>query len=233
MSVSRGADQFPGSGGAAGDLLGQAAAILSREAGRLPLTTFVRGSPATIAVPAGAPEAPAFPGASFIPAAGDPADGGQSPALNPTRGAIVPSGYFDVDRLRKQAHDLIETLLITFSYAASEKGLPTEDKVPLLQCEAPVQAGAEARAILTVGNEESTPSDVALYGTNFVSDSGYEIPALRVTTLPRRATIPAKGRVTFEIRLAVSQQTPAGIYSGLMQAMGSRYVKAVLSVEVL
>jgi hypothetical protein len=47
------------------------------------------------------------------------------------------------------------------------------------------------------------------------------------------ATIPASGEVTFEIRIAVPQQAPAGAYSGLIQATGSRYVKAVLSVDVL
>jgi len=46
-------------------------------------------------------------------------------------------------------------------------------------------------------------------------------------------TIPAKSEAGFEIKIAVPQQTPVGIYSGLIQAMGCRYIKAVLSVEVL
>jgi len=102
-----------------------------------------------------------------------------------------------------------------------------------MRCDAPVQAGAEASATMKVANDENTPSDVTLYCTNFVADSGHEIPSLRVTVSPRRATIPAKGEAGFEIKIAVPQQTRDGTYSGLVQAMGCKYVKAVLSVEVL
>lgn len=152
-------------------------------------------------------------------------------AVCPVTKATVPFA-FDKDRLRKQAHAFIETLLITFNESTGERGLPAEDKVPLLQCEATVQAGSEARAVMTVGNEEPTPSDVALYCTNFVSDSGADIPALRVAVHPRRATIPPKGEATFQLTIAIPQQTPAGTYSGLIQAMGTKYVKAVLSLDV-
>jgi hypothetical protein len=151
----------------------------------------------------------------------------------PVTGAQTPAPGFDLDRIRRQAHEFIETLLITFNDATGEKGLPAEDQVPLIQCDAPVPAGSAARATLRVANEEATASNVTLYCTNFVADSGYEIPALRVSVSPRVATVPPGGDVLFEISIAVLQQTPAGIYSGLVQAMGSKYVKAVLSVEVL
>jgi hypothetical protein len=151
--------------------------------------------------------------------------------LNGFRGA--PGGGFDQDRLRPRAYELIDTLLSTFSEAAGDSSPAAVDTVPLLQCDAPVQAGSEARAVLTVSNQEATPSDVTLYCTNFVADSGHEISALRVTFSPRIATIPAHGTATFHIKIAVSQQAAAGIYSALIQAMGSRFVKAVLSMEVL
>jgi hypothetical protein len=151
----------------------------------------------------------------------------------PMTGATAPAFPLDRDRLRRQAHEFIETLLITFNEATGEKGLPAEDKVPLLFCAAPVQAGSEARALLTVVNDETTPSDVTLYCTNFVADSGYEIPSLRVSASPRRVTIPAKGQASFDVRILVPQQAPTGIYSGLIQAMGTKFVKAVLSVQVL
>ena len=168
--------------------------------------------------------------AGLLPSA---AGGAYSGHTCPITGAAVPADPFDRDRLRRQAHEFIETLLITFNEATGEKGLPTEDKVPLLRCAAPVQAGGEARASLQVANDEQTPSDVSLYCTNFVADSGYEIPALRVHMYPRRQTIPSGSQATFEIRISVLQQTPAGMYSGLVQAMGNKYLKAVLSVEVL
>lgn len=147
-----------------------------------------------------------------------------------TKAKVQPA--FDKDRLRKQAHAFIETLLVTFNDATGERGLPTEDKVPLIQCAAPVQAGSQARATLTVGNEEATPSNVSLYCTNFVSDAGTDIPALRVMVSPRRATIPPHGEATFDVTIAVPQQTAPGTYSGLIQAVGTKYVKAVLSLDV-
>ena len=151
------------------------------------------------------------------------------------QGATMPLGgpNADMDRLRRQAHELIETVLAAFSQGSGQKATPYGDHVPLVRCLAPVQAGQDASATMRVANDEPTPSEVALYCTNFVADSGYEIPSLRVTVSPRRITIPANGEAAFEIKIAVSQQTPAGIYSGLIQAMGCKYVKAVLSVEVL
>lgn len=137
------------------------------------------------------------------------------------------------DELRRRAHEFIETLLITFNEATGEKGLPAENQVPLLDCAAPVQPGSAAKATAQIANEEGTATEVTLYSTNFVADQGYEIPSLRVTILPRVLSIPAGGSAEFEITIAVPQQTPKGYYSGLIQAMGSKYFKAVLSLEVL
>ncbi len=151
----------------------------------------------------------------------------------PITGIELPIGEIDKDRLRRQAHAFIETLLITFNDATGEKGLPSEDQVPLIHGVAPIEPGGVGRASLRVENEEGTPSDVTLYTSNFVADSGYEIPALRVSVTPRRVSIPPGGSATFEIAVQVSQQTPRGTYSGLIQAMGNRYVKAVLTLDVL
>jgi hypothetical protein len=87
--------------------------------------------------------------------------------------------------------------------------------------------------VIRVANEEETASEVSLYSTNFVADSGYEIPSLRVTTSPRVTFLPPKSEVDFEVTVAISPQTPRGIYSGLLQAGGTQFVKAVLLVEVL
>lgn len=147
-------------------------------------------------------------------------------------GWALPMGGGDGDRLRRQAHELIETLLMTFSGGTGQKEPTAQDQVPLLRFAAPVQAGHEGSVVFHVINEEATPSEVTLYCTDFISDSGHEIPALRVTVLPRRTIISPKGEAAFEIKLAVPQQTPAGHYSGLIQAMGNRFVKAVLMVGV-
>ena len=151
----------------------------------------------------------------------------------PVIGATVPVPPPDMDLLRRKSHEFIESLLVTFSQATGEKAAPYEDQVPLLRCMAPVQAGGEAVATMGVANDEDTASEVSLYCTNFAADSGHEISSVRVTVSPRMATIPPRGEAAFEIKVAVPQQAAAGSYSGLIQATGSKYVKAVLSLEVL
>lgn len=275
---------LPWSNAGAPDLLSRAAAVLAREALRLP---GALGAAPTPADPYGSPALPAAAGvanlagltcpvvgakvplpgvekadlrqqahellAGLFAALGQTAGGpGNYPIPSPTpaapwqklqtqkeracpvtKAALPPFAGFDKDALRRQAHEFIDTLLVTFREATSETGVVAENKVPLIQCLAPTQAGNTARATLMVANEESTPSEVTLYCTNFVADSGYEIAALRVAISPRVATIPANGQVSFEIKISVPEQAPAGLYSGLLQAMGSKYVKAVLSIQVL
>jgi hypothetical protein len=121
----------------------------------------------------------------------------------------------------------------TFADAATGKGGSAEDRIPLIRCDAPVHAGSTAKVTLRVANEEPASSEVTLYCSHLIADCGYEIPALRVAISPRTATIAANGEAPFEIAIAVPQQAPRGVYSGLFQAMGSKYVKAVVSVEVL
>jgi hypothetical protein len=173
-----------------------------------------------------------LPGQYAPPSPGVDASRGYAGLACPITQATVPTGPFDRDLLRRQAHQFIETALITFNEATGEKGLPAEDQVPLIRPVAPVQPGETAQVKLSVANEEGTPCQVALYCTNFAADRGYEIPSLRVTTSPRQATIPAHGTADFEINIAIPQQAPAGNYAGLIQAMGNTYFKAVLCIEV-
>ncbi|MGH7434866.1 MAG: hypothetical protein ACRENE_04260 [Polyangiaceae bacterium] len=85
---------------------------------------------------------------------------------------------------------------------------------------------------IRVSNEEAAPVEVTLYSSNFVSDSGCEIPSMRVIASPRTASLPAQGEAAFELKIAVPAQAQPGLYSGLVQAMGARYVKAVVCLEV-
>jgi hypothetical protein len=133
----------------------------------------------------------------------------------------------DVDRLRRHAHDLIETFLTAFSPKAS-----VDDRAVMLRCAAPVQAGEDAVATLQIANEDASPSSVSLYSSNFIADNGYDIAASRVGLSPRVCSLPAESTVSFEIKIRVPQQAPPGTYSGLVQASGSKYLKAVVSLEV-
>jgi hypothetical protein len=164
------------------------------------------------------PAAPALPAAVNAP-----------PAVDSLRiPSSAPTGAVDPDRLRRQATEFIETLLAAVGSSSPRR----EDQAPLLRCVAPVAAGETARATFRIANDGTEASDVSLFCTNFVADTGGDVPSHRVTVSPRRATIAPKGEATFEISLAVPSQTPRGTYSGLLQATGAQYAKAILTVEV-
>jgi hypothetical protein len=137
----------------------------------------------------------------------------------------------DVDRLRRYAYELVDTFLAVFSPKGPVGS--ADAQVPLLRAPSPVRAGGEASVAVRVANEEPQPSTVTLYTSNFVSDSGHEIPSLRVTCVPRTLTIAPNAQATFEVKIAIPQQAARGLYSGVVQAAGLTYVKAVISLEVL
>jgi len=109
---------------------------------------------------------------------------------------------------------------------------PKEEHVPLLHCDAVVSAGSTAQARLRMLNQSDAPCPATLYCSNFVTDTGYEIPSVQVSISPRHVVLPARGASDFEIAIAVPEQTAAGCYAGLIRAMGSRDFQVVLTVEV-
>ena len=143
----------------------------------------------------------------------------------------------NVDDLRRRGTDFLETLLSSLSQdrnpgRAGSAG-PLDVQVPLVRGVASVTPGGRGRATIRVANEEASALEVSLYSSNFVADSGYDLPSLLVSVTPRKASIPPGGQVTFDIEVAVPGQTPRGSYSGLVQASGCKYVKAVVLFEVL
>jgi hypothetical protein len=161
------------------------------------------------------------------------------PSLAPAVRGVTPGGLdpltrsnqsmegLEFDRLRRQVHEVVETFL-----NGLVPKVPAGDQIPLVHAEAAVDPGGEATVFIRVANEDVEASDVSLYCTNFVADSGHEIPALHARFSPRVARIAPKGEVTFEMKVTVPIQASAEIFSALVQAAGAKYVKAVVSVEV-
>jgi hypothetical protein len=225
---------------AGSDIVSRAASILAQEAWPAAARTLAASlGPAVASAPLSGPALAPLSGPASAPWSGPALAPLSGPALSPLSGPASaplsgPAGLPtleaapDIDRLRRQAHDLIETFLAVLS----PKGPPPDDRVPLLRAAAAVSAGNEARVTVKVVNEEDAPARVSLYSTNLVADAGYDIPSMRITCSPRSATIPPRGEAVFEVKIAVPAQAPAGFYSGLVQATGTLYVKAVISVEV-
>jgi hypothetical protein len=196
--------------GGLSNILEQAASVLARELGGDPTSLVGRSLP----VMPGAPS----PGS---------APGGLPRGFDPFSKQTQSMEGLEFDHLRRQVHEVVETFLNGLIPKA-----PVADRVPLLHAEAAVDPGGLATAYIRVANEDVEASEVSLYCTNFVADSGHEIPALHARFSPRVARIPPKGEVTFEMKVAVPLQASAEVFSALVQAMGAKYVKAVVSVEV-
>jgi hypothetical protein len=195
------------------NIVTQAASVLARELSAAPASVF----------PSFAEQLTSFGGAPSAPLPRVTGPGGLQGLDR------APSGLeaFDMERLRRQVHEVVETFISGFSPKAR-----AIDQVPLVHSEAAVDAGGEAVVYLRVANEDGELSEVSLYCSNFVADSGREIPALRARFSPHVAKIPPKGEVTFELKVSVPLQASAEVFSALVQATGARYVKAVVSIEV-
>jgi hypothetical protein len=203
------------------ELLKQAALLLAREATRLPshaLDARARGPSAEPAAAAGPSEvelrrqAYALIG-SLLNWVGEGA-GNRAPRVDTEFPNLAPRGAAPAVR------------------GSTGAAAPPEEQVPLVYCDAVVSAGGTALARVRISNQSDSACSAALYCTNFVTDTGYEIPSVRVSVSPRQVLLPARAAADFEISIAVPEQTPAGSYSGLIRALGSRDFRVVLSVEV-
>lgn len=205
--------------GFAPDLLSRAVSLLSAEVARL--------QPGSLAAVRSA-------NSEGAPALEDPTRVLQSSHGAPATDLLATSlSSTQLDELRRAGSQLLEALLTTVAQGKAGTASSYDDRVPLIRAVAPVQAGTSARATLRVTNEEATPSEVAFYASNFVADSGYEMPSLLMSVVPGRTTVAPGAEATFEIKIVVPAQAPAGLYSGLVQATGCKYVKAVVMFEVL
>src|SRR5260370_15575315 len=135
----------PWSGQAVSDLLTQASAVLSREMARGSGGVQTQG-PSTAT--------PAMRAVDSVT--------GMAGRTCPVTGAALPLSPPDIGRLPQQAHELVETLLATLGQGSGEKSgaygaAPYEDRVPLLQCIAPVYPGGGPTATEKVAIHEGTP----------------------------------------------------------------------------
>jgi hypothetical protein len=152
------------------------------------------------------------------------------PALELLQPATAGGGpYAEVQR---RVSELVEAIMGTVAGGAAGTPSSYNEQVPLLRCLAAVSAGDTALAEVRVSNDDDSAAEVSLYASNFIADTGYELGSLCLSVSPRKLNVPAKGVAKFDIKVAVPMQTPAGTYSGLIQATGCKYVKAVLMVEV-
>jgi hypothetical protein len=104
--------------------------------------------------------------------------------------------------------------------------------VPVICSESPTKAGQTARVQVTVGKDVAGQASLTLYSTDFVSDTGFQIPSACATFSPRTITVDGVDSKKSEMRIAIPAQCGRGAYSALVQAMGAGRPCAVVVLQV-
>ena len=167
---------------------------------------------------------------------GAPTSGASSPAANQI-GADQIEAW--ADQFRRQAGELIEQLVSSalsagLPRAGNPSTVPNEltGHAPVVRPDGPVKAGGLASLPLTVTNTGAAPADVSFYSSDLVSDSGFGIPAWKVTFSPRTLSLSPHERQTVQVEVAVPGQAAPGEYAGLIRAAGLEGLRAVLAIPV-
>jgi hypothetical protein len=108
----------------------------------------------------------------------------------------------------------------------------TTTTVPLIEASPAVKAGETATVAVKLVNERIAPTDVILYSTDFVSDTGAQIPALQVTFAPRTLALAGRAHGHAQMKIAIPAQSAPGLYSALVQAVGLGRPSAVVVLQV-
>jgi hypothetical protein len=104
--------------------------------------------------------------------------------------------------------------------------------VPLVSSESPTKAGETAKVDVTVAKDGPGEASLTLYSTDFVSDTGFQIPSACATFSPRSVTVDGGESKKSEMRIAIPAQCGRGAYSALVQAMGVGRPCAVVVLQV-
>lgn len=158
----------------------------------------------------------------------------------------APTMQAPVDELRDQARSLMDTLartlgvppdrlsrLVTQTPADSNaRGNGSSATVLLLTSSQAVGAGGVARVSVRLANDDTEKDECVLTSTDLIGLSGNRIPCSHVRISPVRAIIPAQGATDIAIEVRIPSGTPAGNYTGLVQADDGEPLRALVIVSV-
>jgi hypothetical protein len=177
------------------------------------------------------------------------------PSLSPTEGwfALYQQGGLNQEDPRERALKLVESIVGLVAQggwgqelasklsksSSAPLSLPSlsasngnSGDVAQLAAEPPQAPGGAATAVLTLANDDESPVTLAFRATDLLSNDGIAIPAAQVSFTPLEITLAPRARGTVRIRIAVPFGARAGLYAGLVQAVGEDEVRFVISMEV-
>jgi hypothetical protein len=104
--------------------------------------------------------------------------------------------------------------------------------IPVISPSCAAKAGETIKLTLPFANEGAGLASLTPFTTDFISNSGHEIPSFQVTFSPRVLTLGAGAPGMAEMQVAIPAQSGPGKYSALVQATGLDGPRAVVVLEV-
>jgi hypothetical protein len=138
--------------------------------------------------------------------------------------------------LQTRASEVFAAFLEGFSRPASlatpGAAAPAPATVPLITSQAAARAGEAATVAVKLVNDRAAAANLILYSTDFVSDTGAQIPASQVTFAPRTLVLEGRAHAHAQMKISIPAQSVPGLYSALVQAMGLGRPSAVVVLRV-
>lgn len=121
----------------------------------------------------------------------------------------------------------------TTSYVTPKPSPDAAPPTPTLTMPVPVSPGSSSEVVMNVENDTNAAVEAfEFHGTDLIDEEGHRIPANKVTFSRDSFSVGPHQTEKVAIRVAVPKGTPAGLYSGLIQASRVKSLKAILVVEI-
>ena len=96
----------------------------------------------------------------------------------------------------------------------------------------PSPPGGVAQVSLSLESDNARTTECALCVTDLIGMSGHRIPATHVRAFPNPVSTRATGSTDVQIEIRIPSGTPAGRYTGLLQAGGAKGLQALIQLIV-
>jgi len=155
-------------------------------------------------------------------------------------------------KMRRDVHDVVDILVdLVETGVQSAGGLaqkavklrpeqgfgsrqPPPGNIPTLTTGTPLEPGGTAEIKMTLENVSDTETEEFNFTASDLINAaiGEQIDAEQVSISPSPVSIAPNGECTVTIQVKVPPKTPAGVYSGLLQATRMDRLRAILTVQV-